>query len=90
MIRVILSVANDEMVEEIDAHGFASFLHSLRESVVIRTGCWIVGRMIMAKSQDSGVRQDGFLDDDAHVNRRFRNSSMTDALGSDKFVILVH
>ena len=35
MIRVILSVANDEVVEEINAHGFASFLHSLRESVVI-------------------------------------------------------
>ena len=35
MIRVILSVANDEVVEEINAHGFASLLHSLREPVVI-------------------------------------------------------
>ena len=85
-----MPVANDEMVEEVDAHGFASLLHTLREPVIV--GAWrrVVGRMVVAESQDGSISQDRLPHDDADVHGSFRNTPVGDALRLDKLVVLVH
>ena len=42
VIAEIKAITNDDMVEEMDAHGVASLLDTLRQAVVIATGMGIV------------------------------------------------
>ena len=48
MVTVIAAVADDDMVEEVDAHGLASLFHPLGKSVVVAAGLVVVRGMVMA------------------------------------------
>jgi hypothetical protein len=43
----ILTITNNDMVEYLDTHDFASFLEPSGNSYIFTTGTWITGRMLM-------------------------------------------
>ncbi len=57
MVAIIASVTDDDMVEKMDAHGFASLFHPLGKSVVVAAGLVVVRGMVMAECKDGGVTQ---------------------------------
>lgn len=47
-IAVVLAVGNDKMVEEVEAHKLAGFLHPLGQAVVIAARAGVVARVVVA------------------------------------------
>ena len=73
-----MPVGDNDMVEKIDAHGFASGLHTTGQLVVGRAGLRMVAGMIVSQSQHSGIAEQGFFQHDAHVDSCFAQTAMAD------------
>lgn len=68
VVGVVGTVADDDVVEHIDAHGVAGLLDALRQTVVVAAGMRLARRVVVDKGHDGGIAQQGFLHDDAHVD----------------------
>jgi len=90
IVGIVCPVADDDMVEEMDAHGVAGCLDTLCQPVVVAAGTGLAGGMVVAEGQHSGIGEDGFLHDDAHVDGRLGNAAVRDAHRTDEAVALVH
>ena len=55
VVTVISAIGNDDMVEQIDTHNIASFLHALGKFVIVVTGFGIVAWVVVTEGHDGGV-----------------------------------
>ena len=66
------------MVDETDVHCLSAFLDKLRQALVVCTGAWAAGRMVVYQSYLCGSLYLGFAQDAAYVG-----SSLVDAAAAD-------
>ena len=75
LIRIVLPVGDDDMVEEMDAHDVACAFHPLCDAVVVATGLGIVAGMVVGKGENGGVAEHGVLDDLPHIDSGLADAS---------------
>ena len=90
MIAEVGAVGDDDVVEQIDAHQVAGFLHTFCQSVIITAGPDVVAGMIVTEGNDCGIGQQCLFHDDAHIDGRFADAAARDTHLFDEFVVLVH
>ena len=84
-----MSVANDDMVEEINAHCLACLLHVDCEPVIILAWHGIVGGMVMNEHDDGGIVEQCILHDYPNIHSGFSNAALREPDLLDEFVVIV-
>ena len=76
MVGVVLSIGDDDMVEEVDAHELARAFDALGQFIVRLAGREIAGGVVVTDGEDGAVGEDGFTHDDADIDGRLRDAAM--------------
>jgi len=76
---IVLSVSDDDVVQKVDVQQFAGPLDASGQILVGMTGRQVARGMVVANGEDGAVGKDGFLHDNTHIDRRFRDAAMRDA-----------
>ena len=71
-----MSIGDDDMVEEVDAHQFTGSLDVFCQFVVIPAGREIARRVVMTDGENRAVGEDGFLHDDTDINSGLCDAAM--------------
>ena len=87
-IAVVISVAYNHMVEEVDAHKVASLFEGLGQSIVKLARMDVSARVVVDESQHGGIVQNGLLDNHPHVHAHLRQSTLAYPHLLDEFVVL--
>ena len=89
MEGVILSVGDDDVVHEVDAHHVTSVTDASREFFVGLAGGKVARGMVVTDGEDGGISQYSLADDDADIDGSLRDAPMGDAYFLDETVVLV-
>ena len=90
MVRIVMSVGNDDVIEEVDAHHFTGPFDVLGQDVVAWARLEIAWRVVMTNGEDGAVNKNRFFHDDTNIDRCLCNAAMRDLDLFDEPVILIH
>lgn len=89
-VGVIAAVGYDDVVGKVDAHHVAGLLYALRQAVVVAAWARVLAGVVVGQGEDGGVVEQCLAHDDAHVNSRFADAAVRDALPLYELEVLVH
>ena len=69
-VAVVSAVDNDDVVEEVEAHGVAGGFDLAGDAVVLMTGLRVVAGVVVDERKGGGVAKQCFAYNDAHVDGR--------------------
>ena len=79
VIREVMSVGNNDMIHEFDAHHVACLQNAPCQVIICLAGLQASRWVVMANGQDSGVAQYCLTNDDAHIDAYFRDATVGNA-----------
>lgn len=88
MVAVIISVAYNHMVEEVDAHKVASLFEGLCQCIVKLARMDISARVVVDEGQYRGIIQNCLLDNHPHVHAHLSQTTLAHSHLLDEFVVL--
>ena len=89
MVAVIISVAYNHMVEEVDSHKVASLFEGLGQSIVKLARMNISARVVVDEGQYRGIIQNCLLDNHPHVPAHLSQTTLA-ALPSRWKMLVIH
>ena len=89
MVAVIISVAYNHMVEEMDAHEVASLFEGLGQCVVKLARMDVSARVVVGQSKGGRIVYHRFFDNYPHIHICFCQSATADSHLLDEFKVLV-
>jgi len=70
-------LADDDMIQKVNAQDLASLMQPLRHAFIFRAGFWIAGRVIVSHQDRGGITQDRRLKDLSKVANNVLQFSIT-------------
>ena len=89
-VAVVSAVDNDDVVEEVEAHGVAGGFDLAGDAVVLMTGLRVVAGVVVDERKGGGVAKQCFAYNDAHVDGRIAQPTVGNTEWTDEAVVLIH